>query len=170
MMPSDQMSVSGDDLADSASGPARHPTPDRWLTLAGILLPLQHLWTRIPRRPAKRLEQPGPARPLARKPEIGELDPAIAVEEYILKLEVAVDRPASVHRPDRNDELAKDAAALALEQPAALDEVVEQLAAAAQLGHEPYVRLGREDFVQVKDVRVVQQAVVVNLARELRGH
>ena len=79
-----------------------------------------------------------------------------------------MDEAEPVDVADGEDELAKDALALGLLEVALLDEVVVQLAAGAELRHEPDARLGRDDLVQPHDVVVVQPPMVVDLAREQR--
>ena len=66
-----------------------------------------------------------------------------------------MDNPLLVHIRDREAELAEDHLGLVLVQAALLGEVVEELAAGAELGHEPDAGLGRDHLVQLRDVRVV---------------
>lgn len=79
-----------------------------------------------------------------------------------------MDESKPVDVANREDELAENALALVLLEVALLDQVVVQLAAGAELGHEPDARLGRDDLVQPDDVVVVQTPMVVDFAREQR--
>lgn len=57
---------------------------------------------------------------------------------------------------------------LLLAELALLREVVEQLAAGAEFRYDPDGRLGRDDLVHLRDVRVLQLPVVVDFAGERR--
>jgi hypothetical protein len=172
MMPSDQTSTSATavrskSVSSHPGQPASSTTNASGRTLARVLLALEHFGARVARRAAEGLEQAA-LLPLAHETEVAELDAALAVEQDVFELEVAVDDALVVHVTDSQAELAKDAPALDLGQAALLDEVVKQLASGAELGDEPDVRLGREHLEQLADVRVVQPPVVVDLARERR--
>ena len=71
---------------------------------------------------------------------------------------------------DGQAELPEQDPRLLLVQSALLREVVEELAPRAELGDEPDAGLGRDDLVQLRDMRMVQLAVVVDLAGERGGH
>jgi hypothetical protein len=71
---------------------------------------------------------------------------------------------------DGEAQLAEHGTRLLLAQAALLEQVVEELAAGAELGDEPDVCLRRDDLEELDDVRVVQPAVVVDLARERGRH
>lgn len=77
-----------------------------------------------------------------------------------------MDDPAAVEVVHAQHELAKEAARLVEREAALLDEVVEQLAAGAELGDEVDGRLGRDELEEGEDVGVAEAAVVVQLAGE----
>jgi hypothetical protein len=84
---------------------------------------------------------------LAREAQVTKLDTHLAIKKHVLKLEVAVHNALVVQVPDGGAQLAEEAPRLSLEDAPSLDKIVEQLTARAQLRHEPYVRLGRDDLV-----------------------
>ena len=142
---------------------------DRQRTWAEIFLRKQHLRRRISRSPAERLEQ-RPLLELPREPEVAQLHPTPFIQQHVLQLQVPMHDALPMHIRDSQTQLPEQYARLVLAEAALLGEVVEELAPAAELGDEPDAGLGRDDLVQLRDVRVVQLAVVVDLAGERGGH
>ena len=143
-------------------------------TLAKVAVAGDYLGRRVAEGADLGLEPPATLE-LAAEAHVGNLDVDVLVEEDVLELEVAVDDALAVEVGDAEDELAEDAArfgegeaARAGGRGALLDEVVEQLAARAQLGDEVDGRLGRDELVEREDVGMSEAAVVVDLAREER--
>ena len=105
-----------------------------------------------------------------RPTKVGNLNLAVDANEDVFGLDVAVHDALLVDVRDGEAELSEHHAGLVLGETALLRKVVEELPAGAELGDEPNVVLGRDDLVQLRDVRVVQLAVVVDLAGERGGH
>jgi hypothetical protein len=146
-----------------------HGWHGRLRTGTGVLVLREDLGRSVPRRAAGSVEE-RTALKLAREAKVAELGAALLVEQHVLQLEVTVHDAAGMAVCDGEAQLAEHGARLLLAQAALLEEVVEELAAGAELGDEPDVRLRRDDLEQLDDVRVVQPAVVVDLARQRGRH
>jgi len=136
MTPRDQMSTSGGQLCVSRR-PRGRGRGGR--TLAEVAVAGDDLWGHVAEG-ADLCVKPPSALKLAAKAHVGNLDVDVLVEEDVLELEVAVDDALRVEVGDAEDELAKDAARLVEGEAARaggdgalLDEVVEELAARAEL-------------------------------------
>ena len=77
------------------------------------------------------------------------------VEKYIFQLKVPMDNVVLVYVAYSETQLAKDGSCFVFGEPALLCKVVEEFATRAKLGDEPDVGLGRDDLVQLCDVRVM---------------
>lgn len=110
-----------------------------------------------------------PFLPFPRKPEVAELDPQLAIQQYILQLEIAMDDAMHMQPAYGQRQFAKQPPRLALQNAAPFHEIVKQLAAAAELRDEPYMGLCGDDLVEMDNVGVVEAAVVVELAGEMGG-
>jgi len=92
------------------------------------------------------------------EPEVGDLEVAVAVEEEILRLQVAVRHAVAVAEPERRDELLEVAARGGLRKLSAAGDFGEELAAGGELHDEVDLGFGGEHLVDFEDVRVVVEA------------
>ena len=104
---------------------------------------------------------------IVRKAKIGDDHIAVAVEEQVLELQVAVDDLFAVQVRDARDELRKEAARLALLEALLRENVVKQLATRAVLEHDADVALRLNHLVQMHNVGMAQQAQHRDLALDL---
>lgn len=72
-----------------------------------------------------------------------------------------MDNALAMKPSDSNGQFPKHPPSFTLQQPPAFHQVIEQLSTTAQFTDEPYVRLRRDNLVEVNDVRVMQAPVVV---------
>mgnify|MGYP007135343178 CR=1 FL=1 len=140
--------------------------PDIYL-LARILLPLQHLRRRVTYRPTKRLQIVRLTLVLPRKPKVTQLDIFVLIQQNILQLQIAMHALLLVDVADCPNELGECFLYFFDRQSSVLQQIVVELVAGAVLQDEPDERLGDDDFVEARDVRVDKLAVVVDFAGEV---
>jgi len=90
--------------------------------------------------------------------EVGDLEVAFAIEEEVLRLEVAVRHAVAVAEPERGDQLLEIPARRGLRQPASTGDSGEELSSGSELHDEVDFGLCGHDLVDFKDVRVVVEA------------
>jgi len=90
--------------------------------------------------------------------EVGDLEVSFAVEEEVLRLEVAVRHTVAVAEPERGDQLLEVPARRGFRQTAATGDFGEELASGSELHDEVNFGLRRHNLVDFKYVRVVVEA------------
>mmetsp|Transcript_33091 Transcript_33091/g.85825 ORF Transcript_33091/g.85825 Transcript_33091/m.85825 type:complete len:262 (-) Transcript_33091:156-941(-) len=98
--------------------------------------------------------------------EVADLEQRLDVvgQQRVLELDVSVDHPLVVHVVHSADELLEEPARLILRETVAGDHKVEQVAACGILHRDADVLFRENHLLELDDVRVVQVAVVVDLA------
>lgn len=83
------------------------------------------------------------------EPEVGDLHIVILVQQYVLRLQIAMDNVLGVYVLDTLEYLSHDGACLLLGQRYHWRQIVEELALGAQLEYEKYKCIRLEDVLQV---------------------
>jgi hypothetical protein len=135
--------------------------------LACVLFTLQHLRGAVAYRPTPCLQVIALPLILASETKINQLHIAVLIQKYVLELKVAVHAGLVVDVGNGANELGEYALDFGRLKRALCQEVVVELIARAPFKSQPDQLLGDYDFVQARDVRVGELAVVVDLAREV---
>jgi len=88
--------------------------------------------------------------------EVGDNNIAIAVEEEIFELEVAVDDFTLMDVPDAGDELGEKTACILFFEEAMRENVIEQFTARGVVENDANVFVGLDNIVQPYDIRVFE--------------
>lgn len=86
---------------------------------------------------------------LPSEPEVGDLHIVILVQQYVLRLQIAMDNVLGVYVLDTLEYLSHDGACLLLRERYHRRQIVEELALGAQLEYEKYKCIRLEDVLQV---------------------
>lgn len=121
--------------------------------------PVNHLGCRVRRSPASCVEEPVfELLGQSRESEVRDLEVAVAIEEEVLGLDVAVSHAVFVAETHGGDELLEVAARYRLRQFAVAGDFGEELAAGGELDDDVDLGFGGHDLVDFEDVGVVLEA------------